>query len=303
MVRTLLPVFSEFKLANGVNKKEELETFGWMNDSDRGDYEKAKAAIDNLEGSREWLKSYSFDENSETMPFCNGLGVSLLGNFGDHHSGSSATRLAWNYKSALNDWNLFVYKVKESYLLAQYKSQQLTKDDIPQYISLVEFKETFNIPYDDDTTISMVSDLKSEIIANEWASIDKAKAERLAGKIGVLKHHYAFPDRWFDGPGGSSLFGSPEDIRDDLLCEMTKIYSDYPEHLNHVLEAFKVHILWYNTRKDVTRAEAAELEAWASMAKSRLFDPPNLTEGEKHTRASLDRISKSRASYLTRVPW
>jgi len=165
MVRTLLPVFSEFKVANGVNAKEEPETFQRMNQDVRGDYEKAKEIQD---------------------------------------------------------------------------------------------------------------------------------------KIGILKHHYAFPDRWFDGPGGSSLFGSPENIRGDLLYEMTKIYSDYNSHLISVLEAYKVYLLWYNNRKDVTRSEAAELEAWASMVRCRLFDPPQLKESE-HTKEAVDKIARSRASYLTRI--
>jgi len=302
MVRTLLPVFSEFKLSNGVNTKEEPETFRWMNEGVRGDYEKAKLALDNLEGSREWLKTYTFDENVESMPFSSGLGSILLGNFGDHHSGSSATRLAWNYKAALNNWDKFVYESKEYELRKLYKTQQLTKHDIDTYC-FEELKGVFKIPYDYQTSKSMISALKAEILADDLAIKEREKAKEIEGKIGVLKHHYAFPDRWFDGPRGSSLFGSPEDIRGDMLYEMTKIYSDYPEHIQLVLEAYKVHILWYNNRKDVTRAEAAELEAWASMAKSRLFDPPNLTEGQKHTRASLDNIAKSRASYLTRVPW
>lgn len=130
---------------------------------------------------------------------------------------------------------------------------------------------------------------------------DRLAADRLASKIGILKHHYAFPDRWFDQLSGSSLFGSPEDIRSDLIYEMTKIYPDYKEHLTHVLEAYKVHMLYYNTRKDVTPSEAAQIEAWASMLKSRLFDPPQIKVGDGHTRESLDKIASSRASYLTRI--
>ena len=301
MVRTLLPIFSEFKVANGANAKEEPETFQWMNEGNRGDYEKVKAALDNLEGSREWLKTYIFDENVEPMPFSSGLGPSLLGNFGDHHSGSSAIILAWNYKAALNDWNKFVYESKEYELRKRYKAQQLTKEDIDTYC-FDELKEMFKIPYDYQTSKGMISALKAEILAEDLALKEKAKAKEIEDKIGVLKHHYAFPDRWFDGPGGSSLFGSPENIRGDLLYEMTKIYSDYNSHLINVLEAYKVYLLWYNNRKDVTPSEAAELEAWASMVRCRLFDPPQLKESE-HTKEAVDKIARSRNSYLTRIAY
>jgi len=299
MVRTLLPVFSEFKVANGVNGKEEPETFQWMNEGNRGDYEMAKVALDNLEGSREWLKNYTFDENSDSMPFSSGLGLRLLGNFGDHHSGSTATSLAWNYKAALNDWNKFVYESKEYELRSLYKAHQLTMADIDTYC-FDELKEMFKIPYDYQTSKGMISALKAEILAEDVALKEKAKAKEIEDKISVLKHHYAFPDRWFDGPGGSSLFGSPEDIRRDILDKMTMIYSDYPQHIQQVLDAYKVHCVWYNNRKNVTRSEAAELEAWASMARCRLFDPPDLKVGQ-HTKEVIDKIAISRASYLTRI--
>lgn len=34
MPRTLLPVFSAYKQINGINKKEEPETFSWMTSSE-----------------------------------------------------------------------------------------------------------------------------------------------------------------------------------------------------------------------------------------------------------------------------
>lgn len=299
MTRTLLPVFSEFKIANGVNAKEEPESFEWMNQENRSDYQMAKLALDNLPGSREWLKGYSFDENLEAMPFSSGLGLTLLCDFGGHHSGSSATRLAWNYKAALKDWDMFVYKAKEYNLRKLYKAQQLTKGDIDTYC-FDELKEIFKIPYDYQTSKGMISALKAEILADELAVEEKNKIEKFQAKIDILKHHYAFPDRWFDGPGGSALFGSPEDIRGDLLDKMTMIYSDYPQHIQRVLDAYKVHVLWYNNRKDVTPSEAAELEAWASMVRCRLFDPPDLKEGE-HTKEAINKIAMSRASYLNRI--
>jgi hypothetical protein len=299
MTRTLLPVFNDFKDANGVNEKEEPETFQWMNQEIRGDYEKAKMALDNIEGSREWLKTYTFKEDSEAMPFCSGLGLSLLADFGGHHSGSSAAGLAWNYKAALNDWDTFVYEVKEYELRKLYKDEQLTKADIDTY-SLDELKEVFKIPYDDDVIKGMISALKAEILADELALEKEDEAHRFAAKINILKHHYAFPDRWFDRPSGSSLFGSPEDIRGDMMLEMTKMYSDYPKHIEQVLDAYKAHHLWQNNRNDLTPSEAAELEARASSLRVRLFDPPDLKEGQ-HTQGDIDKISKSRASYLTRL--
>ena len=304
MPRTLLPVFNKYALSKGLDIQEEPETFNWMKKQDQYDLEMAKAALDNLPGSREWLKDYTFVEGESAHPFCNGFGPRLLSDFGIHHSGASATRLAWNYKGILNNWNGFVYMVKHSYLKDEYKARQLTKTDIATYGKSIQgMKEAFKLPYDDDTTRAMLSDLEAEILAEEWARMDKAKADKLAARINVLKHHYAFPDRWFDGPGGSALAGSPDDISSEVMTEMTKIYSDYPSHIKLVLEAFKVHVLYHTNCKDLTPSEAAELDAYASIAKSRLFDPPKLVESFKLTKASLDKIATSRASYLTRVIW
>ena len=301
MARTLLPVFNEFKILNGVDIKEKPETFVWMKMPDRYDFEMAACALDDMPGSREWLKAYTFDEDSDGHPFDSSFGPKLLIEFGSHHSGSSVTNLAWRYKQALNNWDRFVYNVKESYLKALYKSQQLGKEDLAYSLNFSSFKKLYNIPYDDDTTKAMISALNLEILADTWAAQDNAKAQRISGQVNVLKHHYAFPDRWFDGIGGSSLFGSPEDISPEILAEMTAIYSDYPFHLKKVLEAYTANLVLVKNRPHITPSEAAELEAWVDEAKTRLFDPPDLMESIKLTKARIDSITESRASYKSRA--
>lgn len=176
MTRTLLPVFSAFKGLTCIYNKEEKETFYWLPEDIRHDYEMAKSALDRIPGSREWLKACTFE--AEDPPF-------FITAFGSHHTVSSATHLAWNYKSLLNDWDGFVLKSKESLAHEEYDKQQLTSTDIQSFLRLnyknpsispvlLETREKlikneverlrsfFNIHHDYETTYTMLMELADE---------------------------------------------------------------------------------------------------------------------------------------------
>ena len=61
---TLLPVFEQFKLTQDLSA-EEPETFAWLHDDERADFEKARAGLDSIPGSREYLKNYTFQKEDE----------------------------------------------------------------------------------------------------------------------------------------------------------------------------------------------------------------------------------------------
>jgi hypothetical protein len=273
MARTLLPIFNKFKLTQALDLKEEPETFQWMKPSIRSDLEQAKAALDSLPGSREYLKNYAHDK--ETMPFSDPIGVSLLWKFGDHHSGASASILAWTYKKLLNDWDTFVYVNKEAYAKTLYKSRQLTEDDISAFITqeasssyklprtIERIKEDYNLTASTDEVHLMLKDLADELQSHRVLKKLRAEQERLHSRLDVLRHHYLNPTRWLDGAYGSSLFGSPEDITHEMIEHMTRVYPDYPYHLKKVIAAHKAQVAYLASRKDLMPSEVAGLYSLA----------------------------------------
>ena len=240
-MRTLLPVFDKYKEEISITK-EAPETFGWMKEEHRRDFEMMRDALDKLSGSREYLKSYVFDEDNEGLPFDRGIGIELLGLLGNHHSGSTATRLAFIYRHALNDWNGFVLQNKMAYKREDYDSQQLTNDDIAGLCFHDNNKQAlknrvndiitkFDIKYDYWKAYEMLMDLvREKKYDEEEAKINREK-QRFEDCIGILKHHYKFPSRWFDNETGSSLFGSLYNITPKMMNMMELVYPDYREHI------------------------------------------------------------------------
>jgi hypothetical protein len=240
-MRTLLPVFDKYKEGSLITK-EAPETFEWMKEEHRRDFEMARDALDKLSGSREYLKSYVFDEDNDGLPFGRGMGIELLGLFGNHHSGSSATRLAFSYKHALINWDKFVLENKMVYKREEYDSQQLTKDDIAELCFHDNNKEAlknrvndiitkFDIKYDYWQAYEMLMDLVREKEYDEEEARINREKKRFEDCIGILKHHYKFPFRWFDNETGSSLFGSLDNITPKMMNAMELIYPDYREHI------------------------------------------------------------------------
>jgi hypothetical protein len=269
MSRTLLPVFNKFKLTKGLDVKEDPETFQWMNPSARSDFEKAKAALDQVPGSREYIKGYNVEPDNLFMAFCDPVGMSIVSNFGDHHSGSSASRLAWTYKRLLNDWDAFVYNNKEAYAKADYKARQLTEDSISAFISqyanssyklprtIERIKEDYNLTATTDEVHLMLKELADEFQSERDFKMRELERGRLQGRLDVLKHHYKNPTRWLDGSYGSSLFGSPEDITQEMIEHMTVLFPDYPYHLQRVMAAYKAQVAYLAARRDLTPSEVA----------------------------------------------
>jgi hypothetical protein len=175
MSRTLLPVFKRWKSSAGIESLEVNETFHWIpNEDQRYNYEMARSALDNNPGSRDYLKSYNSPGNGAN--FMDPMGFKLLADFGGHHSGASATLLAYSYKNILNDWDGFVLDTKRYYAKLEYNKTQLTNNDIRAYKSLGDYnagnlaidceiialKKEFLIQYDVSTVKMMLDDLINE---------------------------------------------------------------------------------------------------------------------------------------------
>jgi len=241
-MRTLLSVFSAFKVIADIYKKEEPETFHWLPADIHYDYQLAKLTLDRIPGSREWLKTYTYDE-AEGLPFSNPMGNEIMSGFGSHHSGSSATRLGWNYKALLNDWDSFVLNSKESLVRYGYDKQQLTYTDIQPFLRMkydndpriateVERLRTlFNIRHDYETSYTMLVELGEEKIKEAVDQEERAKREEFEGRIDVLEHHYNYPQRWYDSQYGSALFGSINNITEEMMAEMERRHHGYREHI------------------------------------------------------------------------
>jgi len=303
MFRTLLPVF---KISYGVEQKEPLEDFSWIK-HDKEDYELAKLALDTTPGSRDYLKNYTFNKYVSSMPFSDPVGLSLLSKFGDHHSGSSVTILAWSYKSALNDWDSFVYKTKEYYALKDYKEKQLNEADLLTYRTPDALRAAFNLRYTDTEITQMVRDLKEEIQQNKEAKKLQEKKEYLDSRIDILIHHYEHPSRWFDSVNGSSLFGSPENITHEMLEHMTELYPDYLSHVIKVNDAYKAHVSYLRYRDNVSRSEAVALQDHVIQLKYKMFEAPNITQEQIAERIVKDpsyadmikRVTETRGKWST----
>lgn len=240
-MRTLLPVFEKFKLTQDLNPGEP-ETFVWLQE-ERYDFEKARAGLDSIPGSREYLKNYTF-QREEGMPFFNEMGNKIVVSFGDHHSGASSTALAWIYKGLLNDWDAFVHCKKASYARNLYNAQQLSDYDIIDFKNALATGKLANIykVIDTMTDSSMVTFEREKAYEMLSALVkereDEAIAKRIQydkeyyeARIDILKHHYKYPSRWLDSSNGSALFGSIHYITAEMMNDMVKIYPDYREHI------------------------------------------------------------------------
>ena len=248
LVRTLLFPWSEYKYQAHVDKKETPETFDWISDSGiRYDYQTAKDALDNMPGSREYLKSYTCDKAGEY--FNDPIGLPLLGSFGSHHSGASVTLLAWNYKHLLNNWDTFVLKTKTELARRIYDETQITDDELRKYkniskdefskiVSYLEgFQKHYDTPYGIDIINSLLDALVEERAREKLERIAKEKKDIFEGRIGVLIHHYKFPMRWKDYSGGSTLFGSPFNVTEEMIKKLELKYPDYREHIRNIQDS------------------------------------------------------------------
>jgi hypothetical protein len=109
----------------------------------------------------------------------------------------------------------------------------------------------------------MLKELADEFQSDRELKKHKMEQERLQSRLDVLRHHYLNPTRWLDGAYGSSLFGSPEDITQEMIEHMTHVYPDYPYHLKKVIAAHKAQVAYLASRKDLMPSEVAGLYSLA----------------------------------------
>ena len=249
-----------FAEATGVNKKEPVENFDWIpSESDKFYYNDLRAALDAVEGSREWLKDYVYDKNKEPYPYSCEIGEKVSKAMSGGHSGASGSAILSCYRSALKDWDTFVFKTKEHVGLKAYKEQQIplwkvrslldkchiwisTEDEeMRVFLQNMLFTECaklcltgMHVPEIRATLCYIEKDLT--IIQLED---DKKKAEQdhqdLMGSIEFLYEH---PIRWFDTPQGCSLRpGHPKNITKRAIAEMEAKFPGYNQHIENVLVA------------------------------------------------------------------
>ena len=108
-----------------MNKKEPLETFGWIPDNEVMLYEKSdtyhmedfRAALGRVEGSREWMMSEGWSVEDE-------MAERVRAEMSKTHSASSGTCTFYAYRRALKDWDNWVFTRKKYDALLKYKAQQ-----------------------------------------------------------------------------------------------------------------------------------------------------------------------------------
>jgi hypothetical protein len=228
---------------------EPFENFEFINnESDRADYIIAREALYKIPGSHEYLKNYTFDENT-SFHFADPTGSHILASLGPHHSGASSTRLALNYIYLLNHWDNFVQDLKTAQLKAFYDATQLPESTLHQYgsaynhpLKAYQIAETikykYELVYTVDTVIIMLDDLIKEYKDEYNAKIEAQLKERFNDKVDVLKHHYKFPLRWKDSANGSALFGSPMLITEEMIKAVELKYPDYRTHIKAIQDEF-----------------------------------------------------------------
>lgn len=245
MVRTLLPVFSKYSLGLNLDAKEPTENFSFMRDDERYDYEAFRAGLDDIPGSREYLKSY---ERPEEGYFFDPMGTKIMCAAGDHHSGASAVFIGLQYKALLNDWDGWVKAVKLRQAEEGYKKAQLERASTWQFShattdegrmhSIKNLCAEFSLTYSDEEVKKMIEELIQEFDENYRKEQLKLGEEYFNGRIKVLEHHYKYPERWDDAGKGrltSALFGSIHSITEDMFVAMEKKYPDYRSHIGQLI--------------------------------------------------------------------
>jgi len=251
------PAFAE---ANGVNKKEPAETFEWMpSESDKFYYNDMRNALDLVEGSREWLKAYTFDKAKEKYAFSSEIASNLIKAMSAGHSGGSGSCMLWNYKRALNDWDQFVFKTKEYEGLRSFKSQQIPlwkvksllakcqtwlsteEESMKDFLGNILLEECaklclagMDVPEIMATLLYIQGDLEEIEIADKQKIAEKKHADLMD----CIEFLYEHPIRWFDTPSGCTLLPChPSRITARAITEMEAKFPGYDKHIENVLVA------------------------------------------------------------------
>jgi hypothetical protein len=264
-----------FAKREGVDKKEDPENFEWMTSySDRTAYEDCRQALDQVEGSREWLKTYTSKRNQ--LPFRCEFGGKIGSLMTMAHSGASFTTLLWFYKNALNNWDEWVRSTKKYNARKAYKEHQIDYGTVTELLYLCEIWAGNNsatvgerykilggtkemsvesLLYQKCTVLGLVKKIPetTEIlkgIKRDWDEITQEEnrleeEDRHHSLIGSLEFLYEHPSRWFDTYTGCSLRpGSPQNITLRAMDEMEEKYPGYKNHISKV----KTGIATFNAR-------------------------------------------------------
>jgi hypothetical protein len=251
------PAFAE---QTGVNKKEPAETFDWIpSESDKAYYIDMCAALNAVEGAREWLKTYEFDEARDIYPYNSDIGSKLIMAMSKNHSGASASCILINYKNALNDWDTFVFNVKKYQGLKDFKRQQVPYEMVNSILSFcdswLEADGVGKVAKDLEELIftrcamlalaGTVPEIRAILrpIQKDYEAIyaqEKHEYEEASHKqlMGCIKFLYEHPIRWFDTPKGCSLKPvHPTNITKRAMAEMEAKFPGYDKHIENVLVA------------------------------------------------------------------
>jgi hypothetical protein len=256
--------WSAFAEQAGINKKEPMETFDWIpSETDKFYYSDLCSALNTVEGSREWLKNYEFDEARETYPFNSDIGRKLMMAMSKNHSGSSSSFTLINYSMALNNWDSFVVRVKEFHARMAFKDQQIPSDIVNSILDSCNLwilhkdntekaKQIENgillkcATYGFTSTVPQIQKVLEQI-KNDYEAIQaedrhRYEEENHKSLMDSLKFLYQNPIRWFDTPTGSSLAPShPRRISERAMAEMELKYPGYKKHIDNVLLAMGSH--------------------------------------------------------------
>jgi hypothetical protein len=243
---------------HGVNKKEPVETFDWLStEHDPFAYKDLKAALDRVDGAREWLKTYT-KRSRHDYSFSEPIGEQIRVLLTVGHSGASGTALMWDYKRALNDWDGWVFAKKRQSAMRTYEKTQINlytvdyllwhceaavgrvpaKKAISSAENILKFEcSKYNHQF------TSVPDLKQilTLIKDDWESIREEDMKEYnegvhCELIGSIEFLYEHPSRWFDSPRGCGLSpGHPSKITERAMDEMEAKYPGYKAHIAAVL--------------------------------------------------------------------
>jgi len=115
-----------FLQKHDVNKKEEPDTFEWMDPLYRMTYEDLRQAVAQVPGAREWLLSGEKKGAVENA---------IAENASPDHSGASFIYALNQYRLSVQRWDSWVLEMKLLYLKMNYKGGQIKPDRLRWFLN------------------------------------------------------------------------------------------------------------------------------------------------------------------------
>jgi hypothetical protein len=264
--------WARFREESGATRKEAPEDFSWMGEQDivgatvprkfssksnRLYFEDCRAALEKVEGSKEWLKAYvGVEEGSGEFNFRDKIGKQILLHEG--HSGSSWCGIMWSYKALLNDWDGWVLANKEHDALWQYKGIQapdfvfsrLRGDTGALFAGksggnwgpTEEGVKNFAAQWGFQGTLEEIGDMAVAIYLENEERNERERMRRAEEQhrdlVEGVKFKYQHPVRWFDTLSGSNILPrTPHEVTGRAIQEMQEKHPEYKQHLQRVSAA------------------------------------------------------------------